>query len=152
MPPSGQHKTASILRSLPIDLPREDFEMRTLLFIGQGLLLAFVVFVMPACHGDSKTVKIKRGQPIEIRVLLSDTVVPSVSSVIQTSIEIAIEDFGPINGYQLSIETLDEMCSGGGGRAAAETVVADAQVVGVIGVFQGSCRILCVTCPNLNFT
>ena len=107
--------------------------MRTLLFIGQGLLLAFVVFVMPACHGDSKTVKIKRGQPIEIRVLLSDTVVPSVSSVIQTSIEIAIEDFGPINGYQLSIETLDEMCSGGGGRAAAETVVADAQVVGVIG-------------------
>ena len=107
--------------------------MRTLFLIGQGLVLAFVVFVMPACHGDSKTVKIKRGQPIEIRALLSDTVLPDVSSDIQTAIEIAIEDFGPINGYQVSIETLDEMCSGEGGRAAAEAVVADAQVVGVIG-------------------
>ena len=99
--------------------------MRTLFLIGQGLLLAFVVFVMPACHGDSKT--------IEIRALLSHTVVPSVSSDIQTAIEIAIKDFGPIDGHQVSIETLDEMCSGEGGRAAAEAVVADAQVVGVIG-------------------
>ena len=107
--------------------------MRTLFLIGQGLLLAFVVFVMPACHSDSETVKIKSGQPIEIRALLSHTVVSSVSSDIQTAIEIAIEDFGPINGHQVSIETLDEMCSGEGGRAAAEAVVADAQVVGVIG-------------------
>ncbi len=92
-----------------------------------------MVFAMPACHSDSKTVKIKRGQPIEIRALLSHTVVPEVSSDIQTTIEIAIKDFGPINGHQVSIETLDEMCSGEGGRVAAETVVADAQVVGVIG-------------------
>ena len=99
--------------------------MRTLFLIGQGLVLAFVVFAMPSCHGDSKT--------IEIRALLSHTVVPSVSSAIQTAIEIAIKDFGPINGHQVSIETLDEMCSGEGGRAAAEAVVADAQVVGVIG-------------------
>ena len=107
--------------------------MRTLFLIVQGLVLAFVVFAMPACHSDSKTVKIKRGQPIEIRALLADTVLPEVSSDIQTTIEIAIKDFGPINGYQVSIETLDEMCSGEGGRAAAETVVADARVVGVIG-------------------
>ena len=99
--------------------------MRTLFLIGQGLVLAFVVFVMPACHGDLKT--------IEIRAILSHTVVSSVSSDIQTAIEIAIKDFGPINGHQVSIEILDEMCSGEGGRAAAETVVADAQVVGVIG-------------------
>ena len=112
--------------------------MRTLFLIGQGLVLAFVVFVMPACHSDFKAgslgeVKIKRDQPIEIRALLSHTVVPSVSSDIQTAIEIAIKDFGPISGHQVSIETLDEMCSGEGGRAAAEAVVADAQVVGVIG-------------------
>ena len=107
--------------------------MRTLFLIGQGLLLAFVVFAMPSCHGDSKTVKIKGGQSIEIRALLSHTVVSSVSSDIQTAIEIAIKDFGPINGHQVSIETLDEMCSGEGGRAAAEAVVADARVVGVIG-------------------
>ena len=44
-----------------------------------------------------------------------------------------IKDFGPIDGHQISVETLDEMCSGEGGRATAEAVVADAQVVGVIG-------------------
>ena len=49
------------------------------------------------------------------------------------SIEMAIKDFGSINGHQVSVETLDEMCSGEGGRATAEAVVADAQVVGVIG-------------------
>ncbi len=88
---------------------------------------------MPACHSDSETVKIKGGQPIEIRALLSHTEEPAPSSDIQTTMEIAIKDFGPINGHQVSIETLDEMCSGEGGRAAAEAVVADAQVVGVIG-------------------
>ena len=112
--------------------------MRTLLFIGQGLLLAFVAFVMPACHSDFKAgslgaVKIKRDQPIEIRALLSHTEVLAPSSDIQTAIEIAIKDFGPINGYQVSIEILDEMCTGEGGRVAAEAVVADARVVGVIG-------------------
>ena len=78
-------------------------------------------------------VEIGSGQPIEVRALLSALVVPDVSSLLQTAIEIAIEDFGPIHGRQVSVETLDEMCSGAGGRAAAEAVVADAQVVGVIG-------------------
>ncbi len=112
--------------------------MRRLFFIGQGLALAFMVFATAAFSSGFKSgplgaVEIKRGQPIEIRVLLSDTVVPSVSPLIQTAIEIAVKDFGPIHGRRVSTETLDEMCSGEGGRATAEAVVADAQVVGVIG-------------------
>ena len=83
--------------------------------------------------GPLGSVEVKPGQPIEIRALLSDSAVPSVSPLIQTAIDIAIKDFGPINGRQVSIETLDEMCSGEGGSAAAEAVVAEAQVVGVIG-------------------
>ena len=109
----------------------------------QGLVLAFMAlaFVAPAIAADSGALKsgaagvveIKSGQPIEIRALLSATVVPSVSPLIQTAIEMAIKDFGSINGHQVSMETLDEMCSGEGGRATAEAVVANAQVVGVIG-------------------
>ena len=47
--------------------------------------------------------------------------------------ELAIKDYGPIHGHRVSVQTLDERCSGAGGRAAAEAVVADAAVVGVIG-------------------
>lgn len=83
--------------------------------------------------GPLGAVEVKRGRPIEIRALLSETVVPSVSPLVQTAIEIAIKDVGPIRGHQVSIETLDEKCSGEGGRATAEAVVADAQVVGIIG-------------------
>ena len=109
----------------------------------QGLVLAFMVlaFVVPAIAADSGALKsgptgaveVKPGQPIEIRALLSDTVVPSVSPLVQAAMEMAIKDFGSIKGHQVSMETLDEMCSGEGGRATAEAVIADALVVGVIG-------------------
>ena len=112
--------------------------MRMPLLNRQASVLAFMVASVFACStvfaaGPLGGVEIKRGEPIEIRALLSDSVVPSISPLIQTAIEIAIEDFGPIHGHDVSIETLDEMCTGEGGRAAAEAVVADAQVVGVIG-------------------
>ena len=113
-------------------------KMRRLSLIRQGVALAFVVFTTAAFSGDFKSgplgaVEIKRGQPIEIHLLLSDTVVPSVSSAIRTAIEIAIKDFGSVHGRQIFIEAHDELCSNEGGRAVAEAVVADAQVVGVIG-------------------
>ena len=53
--------------------------------------------------------------------------------LVQVALEMAIKDFGSIHGHQISLETLDEMCSGEGGRTTAEAVVADAQVVGIIG-------------------
>ena len=64
--------------------------MRRSFFIGQGLVLAFMVFATAAFSSGFKSgplgaVEIKRGQPIEIRVILSDTVVPSVSPLIQTA-------------------------------------------------------------------
>ena len=128
------------LRSEKVDsaITLSTLKLRSLFLIRQGVALAFMVFATAAFSDGFKSgplgaVEIKRGQPIEIRALLSDTVVPSVSTVIRTAIEIAIKDFGSIHGRQVFIETLDEMCSGEGGRAAAEAVVANAQVVGVIG-------------------
>ena len=128
------------LRSEKVDaaITLSTIKMCGLFLIRQGVTLAFMVFATAAFGGDFKSgllgaVEIKHDQPIEIHAILSDTVVPSVSSAIRTAIEIAIKDFGPIHGRQVFIETHDEMCSGEGGRAAAEAVVADAQVVGVIG-------------------
>ena len=128
------------LRSKRVDtaFTLSTLKLRSLFLIRQGVALAFIVFTTAAFSGDFKSgplgaVEIKHGQPIEIRVILSDTVVPSVSLAIRTAIEIAIKDFGSIHGRQVFIESLDEMCSGEGGRATAEAVVADAQVVGVIG-------------------
>ena len=67
-------------------------------------LLALVMFAVLACGGGAGagalgTVEIEPGQPIEIRAVLSDSVVPSVSRVLQTAIEIATDDVGPIHGY-----------------------------------------------------
>jgi branched-chain amino acid transport system substrate-binding protein len=112
--------------------------MRKLLLIGQGSILTFMVLAIAACSiglaaGPLGAVEIKRGAPIEIRALLSESVVPSVSPLIGTAMELAIKDYGPIHGHHVSVQTLDERCSGPGGRAAAEAVVADAAVVGVIG-------------------
>ena len=112
--------------------------MRKLLLLRRVPVFALMVLAIFACSSGFKlgslgAVEIERGQPIEIRALLSDSVVPSVSPLLRTAIEMAIKDFGPIHGHHVSVETLDEMCSGAGGRATAEAVVADAQVVGVIG-------------------
>ena len=112
--------------------------MPKLLLIGQGSVLALMVLAITASStgfaaGPLGAVEIKRGAPIEIRALLSESAVPSVSPLVATAVELAIKDYGPIHGHRVSVQTLDERCSGPGGRAAAEAVVADAAVVGVIG-------------------
>jgi branched-chain amino acid transport system substrate-binding protein len=46
----------------------------------------------------------------------------------------AIADYGQIHGFDVDLGTgLDDLCSNEGGQAAAQTIVADEQVVGVIG-------------------
>ena len=46
----------------------------------------------------------------------------------------AIRDYGQINGFDVDMGAgLDDLCSADGGQAAAQTIVADEQVVGVIG-------------------
>ena len=52
----------------------------------------------------------------------------------QRGVEMAIADYGPIGGHDVSMGTgLDDLCSADGGQAAAQTIVADEDVVGVIG-------------------
>ena len=91
--------------------------MRRVLLNGRATAFVFAVASVLSCSpgfaaGPLGSVEIERGEPIEIRALLSETVVTSVSPLIGTAIELAVEDFGPLHGHGVSIETLDEMCSG----------------------------------------
>ena len=52
----------------------------------------------------------------------------------QRGVAMALADYGPIMGHDVSMGAgLDSLCSAEGGRAAAETVIGDPRVVGVIG-------------------
>ena len=90
--------------------------MRKLLLVGQGPVLALMVLAITASStgfaaGPLGAVEIERGAPIEIRALLSESAVPSVSPLIGTAMELAIRDYGPIHGHHVSVQTLDEKCS-----------------------------------------
>ena len=112
--------------------------MSNALSVGRNSALAIAFSVALACGSGSAAgllgkVEIKRGEPIELRALLSGSVVAGISPVIEIAIGLAVGDFGPVHGHPVSVRTLDEKCSAEGGRAAAEAVAADARVVGVIG-------------------
>ena len=84
--------------------------------------------------GPLGAVEIGAGEAIQVRSLFSHTVVPGLAVGLRNSLELAAEDYGDIHGREVDLgESLDAMCSGEGGRKAAETVIAEGQVVGVIG-------------------
>ena len=69
--------------------------MRKLLLLRRVPVFALMVLAIFACSSGFKpgslgAVEIERGQPIQIRALLSDSVVPSVSPLLRTVIEMAI--------------------------------------------------------------
>ena len=79
-------------------------------------------------------VEVARGEAIQIRSVqvltgLGDLGVPS-----QRGVALALADYGPIKGHDVSMGAgLDSLCTEEGGRAAADAVTGDPRVVGVIG-------------------
>ena len=117
-----------------------------------GVLFAFAI-VAAACGSDDDsgssgpasgdslgdgslgTVTVEAGEDIQIRSLNAITgAVAFLGIPNQRGVEQAIADFGDIHGFSVTIGTgLDDLCSADGGQAAAQTIVADDDVVGVIG-------------------
>ncbi len=107
-----------------------------------GLLVALTL-VAAACGSDAEApvagalgqVEVVEGEDIQIRSLNAITGdVAFLGIPNQRGVELAIADYGPIKGFNVSIGTgLDDLCSADGGQAAAQTIVADESVVGVIG-------------------
>jgi branched-chain amino acid transport system substrate-binding protein len=81
------------------------------------------------------TVTIGDGEAIQIRSLNAisgDTATLGIPN--QNAVQMAIADYGPIKDHEVDMGTgLDDLCSNEGGQAAAQTIVADEQVLGVIG-------------------
>ncbi|MCY3850453.1 MAG: branched-chain amino acid ABC transporter substrate-binding protein [Acidimicrobiaceae bacterium] len=80
-------------------------------------------------------VSVAEGRAIQIRSLNSITGDAAHLGIPnQRIVELAIADFGPIHGFDVELGAgLDELCSADGGQSAAQTIVADQSVVGVIG-------------------
>lgn len=85
--------------------------------------------------GELGAVTVAAGDQIQIRSLNAisgDAAFLGIPN--QVAVEMAIEDYGQIQGFDVTIGTgLDDLCLAEGGQAAAQTIAADDQVVGVIG-------------------
>ena len=106
-------------------------------------LLAVFAMIAAAC-GDSAEppeagalgqVEVPEGEAIQIRsfnAITGDVAFLGIPN--QRGVELAIADYGQIKGFDVSMGTgLDDLCSADGGQAGAQQIVADPQIVGVIG-------------------
>ena len=80
-------------------------------------------------------VRIAPGQAIQIRSLNAVSGDVALFGLpIERSVMLAIEDYGPIRGFDVDMGVgLDDRCSYRGGEAGAKAVVADNDVLGVVG-------------------
>ncbi len=85
--------------------------------------------------GSLGVVEVEAGDGIQIRSLNAITGdVAFLGLPNERGVELAIDHFGPIHGFDVDLgTTLDDLCSADGGQAAAQTIVADEAVIGVIG-------------------
>ena len=85
--------------------------------------------------GPLGAVEVGPGEEIQIRSLNSISGdVAFLGTPNQRGAELAIAEYGPVRGRDVSLGTaLDDLCSPDGGQAAAQAIVADPSVVGVIG-------------------
>ena len=85
--------------------------------------------------GSLGIVTVEAGDAIQIRSLEAITGdVAFFGLPIDRATQIAVDDYGQIHGFDVDLGTsLDDLCSNDGGQAAAQTIVADEDVVGVIG-------------------
>ncbi len=84
---------------------------------------------------DDDFIVVDEGEEIQIRSLNAITGdVAFLGVPNQNAVEAAVGDYGDIEGFAITMgQGLDDLCSADGGQAAAQTIVADAQIVGVIG-------------------
>ncbi len=115
-------------------LPRVRF-FPTTATVGRWLASSPLTLAVPLGDGSLGTVRVEAGDLVRIRSLNAITGdVAFFGLPIERSVVIAIEDYGPVRGFDVDLgTTLDDLCSNDGGQAAAQTIVADEDVIGVIG-------------------
>ena len=85
--------------------------------------------------GELGAVTVEAGEAIQIRSLNAISgEVAFLGIPNERAVRMAVEDYGQIQGHDVEVGTgLDDLCSAEGGQQAAQTIVSDDQVVGVIG-------------------
>lgn len=85
--------------------------------------------------GPLGAVTIAPGEPVEIRALQAISGEVAFLGTDQVrGVELAIQDFGQVLGHDVNLGTPeDDLCSAEGGQAGAQAIVAQANVLGVIG-------------------
>ena len=111
--------------------------IRRMVWVG---LLFLLSAVSVSCRGQDfeagplGAVEVARGEAIQIRSIQVLTGLGDLGAPSQRGVALALADYGPIKGHDVSMGAgLDSLCTEEGGRAAADTVTGDPQVVGVIG-------------------
>ena len=75
-----------------------------------------------------------RGEAIQIRSMHVLTGLGDLGAPSQRGVAMALADYGPVKGHDVEMGAgLDSLCTEEGGRAAADAVIGDPRVVGVIG-------------------
>jgi ABC-type branched-subunit amino acid transport system substrate-binding protein/ABC-type proline/glycine betaine transport system substrate-binding protein/basic membrane lipoprotein Med (substrate-binding protein (PBP1-ABC) superfamily) len=89
----------------------------------------------PLGDGSLGTVEVGAGEDIQIRSLHAISGdVAFLGVPMSRAVDMAVADYGDIHGFSVNAGTwLDDLCSSDGGQAAAQTIVADESVVGVLG-------------------
>ena len=117
--------------------------------------LALAALAAAACSDDADaperpslgTVRVAADEAIQIRALMVTTNLAGGGASNVRVVRLAVEHYGPIHGFDVHVgEEHDERCSPDGGRGAAETIIADGSVVGVIGP---SCSVAAVEAAPL---
>lgn len=88
----------------------------------------------PPSFGELGGIVVGAGEAVQIRSLLAHDGWEEAAEAGRAAIEIAVRDFGDIHGHRADLGLpINSMCTPAGGSAAAGDVIADKQVVGVIG-------------------
>lgn len=112
--------------------------------VRQAGIVVLAAFLAVSCDGSTGpssfepgplgTVTVLRGESVRIRSLLAMTGAPSLGIAARRGVELAVGDVGTVRGRRVDLgDPVDSRCSPDGGRSGAREIVADPQVVGVIG-------------------
>ena len=103
-------------------------------------ILLLAVLVSGACIPQNfvvsplGTVVVGPGEDIQIRSAAVLSSIGDLGATMQRAAALALADYGPIKGHNVTMGAgLDSLCTPEGGAAAAQTVIGDRRVVGVIG-------------------
>jgi branched-chain amino acid transport system substrate-binding protein len=85
--------------------------------------------------GELGAVTVEAGEAIQIRSLNAISgEVAFLGIPNERAVRMAVDDYGQIEGHDVEVGTgLDDLCSAEGGQQAAQTIVSDESIVGVIG-------------------